>query len=110
MMIAGIAMVVGGAALGVLGVVARAGKLTRQSVVGLRTEATLASDDAWAAAHEVAAGWVVAAGAILAVGGILVFLTDSEAAGGVVALIATGVMLIPLIIAFRRGQAAAQSA
>jgi len=33
---------VGGVALVVLGVIARAGKLTRQSAVGLRTKATLA--------------------------------------------------------------------
>lgn len=109
MMIAGIAMVAGGIALIVLGALGRTGKLTRQSIVGLRTTATLASDEAWKAAHEAAAHWVVGAGAILAVGGVLVMLADSETTGGVVALIATALMLIPLVIAFRRGQAAARS-
>jgi uncharacterized membrane protein len=109
MMIAGIAMMVGGTALVVLGAIARAGKLTRQSVVGLRTKATLASDEAWKAAHEAAANWVVGAGVVLFAGGVLVMLTDSETTGDVVALIATALMLIPLVIAFRRGQAAAQS-
>ena len=109
MMIAGIAMMVGGIALIVLGALGRTGKLTRQSIVGLRTKATLASDEAWEAAHEAAANWVVGAGAILAAGGVLVMLTDSETTGDVVALIATALMLIPLVIAFRRGQAAAQS-
>ncbi len=109
MIFAGIAMMVGGIALVVLGVLGRTGKLTRQSIVGLRTKATLASDEAWNAAHEAAADWVVGAGAILAAGGVLVMLTESETTGDVVALVATALMLIPLVIAFRRGQAAAQS-
>ena len=109
MIFAGIAMMVGGVALIVLGVLGRTGKLTRQSIVGLRTKATLASDEAWNAAHEAAADWVVGAGAILTAGGVLVMLTDSETAGEVVALVATALMLIPLVIAFRRGQDAAQS-
>ena len=109
MMIAGIALMIGGIALVVLGAIGRAGKLTRQSVVGLRTKATLASDEAWKAAHDAAANWVIGAGTVLLVGGVLVLLTDSETTGDVVALIATALMLIPLVIAFRRGQAAAQS-
>jgi uncharacterized membrane protein len=109
MMIAGIAMMVGGTALAVLGATARARKLTRQSVVGLRTKATMASDEVWKAAHEAAVNWVVGAGAVLFAGGVLVMLTDSESTGDVVVLIATGLMLIPLVIAFRRGQAAARS-
>lgn len=109
MVIAGIAMMVGGIALIVLGSLGRTGKLTRQSIVGLRTKATLASGEAWKAAQEAAAYWVVGAGAILAAGGILVMLTESESTGDVVALVATALMLIPLVIAFRRGQAAAQS-
>lgn len=102
-------MMVGGTALVVLGVIARAGKLTRQPVVGLRTKTTLASDEAWKAAHEAAANWVVGAGAVLVAGGVLVMLTDSESAGDAVALAATALMLVPLMIAFRRGQAAARS-
>ena len=34
-------------------------------------------------------------------------LTDSETTGDVVALIAIALMLIPLVVGFRRGQAAA---
>ena len=103
MVIAGIAMMVGGTALVVLGALARAGKLTRQSFVGLRTKATMASDGAWEAAHEAAASWVVGAGVVLFAGGVLVMLTDSETTGDVVALIATALMLIPLVVAYRRG-------
>jgi uncharacterized membrane protein len=109
MMIAGIALMVGGIALVVLGATAGAGKLARQSVVGMRTRATLASDEAWEAAHEAAANWVMGAGAVLFVGGVVVMLVDTETTGVVVALIATALMLIPLVIAFLRGQAAAQS-
>jgi uncharacterized membrane protein len=109
MIVTAIALIVGGIALIVLGAVARAGKLTRQSVVGLRTKATMASDEAWRAAHEASARWVIGAGAVMFVGGVVVILTDSETTGDVVALGATAVMLIPLVIAFRRGQAAARS-
>ncbi len=100
---------VGGTVLVVLGAFPRTGKFTRQSFVGLRTKATLASDEAWEAAHEAAANWVVGAGAVLFAGGVVVMLTDSETTGDVVALIATALMLIPLVVAYRRGQAAAQS-
>jgi hypothetical protein len=69
----------------------------------------MASDEAWKAAHEAAANWVVGAGAVLFAGGVLVMLTDSESTGDVVALVATALMLVPLMIAFRRGQAAARA-
>jgi uncharacterized membrane protein len=109
MMIAGIALVVCGIVLVALGTIAGAGRLPRQSVVGLRTKETLASDEAWKAAQEAGANWVIAAGAILFVGGVSVMIVDSETTGDVVALIATALMLIPLVIGFRKGQAAAQS-
>ena len=108
-MIAGIAMVVGGIALMVLGLMARSGRLTRQMVVGLRTQATLASDEAWRAGNQAAAGWVIGAGVVLLAGGTAVMLIESEEVGGVVALIAVAIMLIPLVIGYRRGQAAARS-
>ena len=110
MTIAGIALVVGGIALVVLGAIARGGKLPRQSVAGLRTKATLASDETWEAAQGAGANWVIGAGAILCVGGVLAMLVDSETTGDVVALIATALMLIPLVIGFRKGQVAAQAA
>ncbi len=69
----------------------------------------MASDEAWKAAHEAAASWVVGAGAVLFAGGVLVMLTDSESTGDFVALVATALMLVPLMVAFRRGQAAARS-
>jgi uncharacterized membrane protein len=109
MVIAGMAMMVGGTVLVVLGAFTRTGKLTRQSFLGLRTKVTLASDEAWKAAHKVAANWVIGAGAVLFAGGVVVMLTDSETTGDVVALIATALMLIPLVMGYRRGQAAAQS-
>ena len=109
MILTAIALIAGGLALIVLGAVARAGKLTRQSVVGLRTKATMASDEAWKAAHEASADWVIGAGAVMFVGGGVVMLTDSEMAGDVVALGAIAMMLIPIVIAFRKGQTAARS-
>jgi len=59
----GLCVVVGGIALIVLGTLGRTGKLTRQSIVGLRTKAMLASDEAWKVAQDAAASWVVAASA-----------------------------------------------
>lgn len=109
MLAAGIAMVVGGILLVFLGAMARAGRLTRQWVVGLRTEVTLSSDEAWDAAHRAGAAWIGVAGVILALGGALVMLTDSETLAGVIALVTTGVMLVPLMIAFRKGHSAARS-
>ena len=109
MTITAVALFAGAIVLIVLGVIARAGRLTRQSAIGLRTKATMASDEAWKAAHEASANWVIGAGAVMLVGGAVVMLTDSETTGDVVALGATAVMLIPLVIAFRRGQAAARS-
>ena len=109
MLIAGIAMVVGGIFLVFLGAMSREGRLTRPWVVGLRTEATLSSDQAWDAAHRAGAGWIGAAGVVLVLGGVLVMLTNSETAAGALALVATGIMLVPLAIAFRKGQAAARS-
>ena len=109
MVIAGTAMVVGGIVLIVLGALARAGRLTRQSVVGLRTETTMTSDEAWNAAHLAGASWVIGAGVVLLIGGFAVMLTESETAGGIVALGAVALMLIPLTIGFQRGQAAARS-
>ena len=109
MLVAGIAMVIGGVSLVFVGAMAREGRLTRQWVVGLRTEATLSSDAAWDAAHRAGAGGIGAAGVVLALGGVLVMLTDSETAAGVLALVAVGVMLVPLVIAFRKGQSAARS-
>jgi uncharacterized membrane protein len=70
MPVGGIAMAVGGGILVLLGVLARMGVLTRQRVVGLRTEATMASDEAWQAAHQSAAIWVVVAGIVLFLGGV----------------------------------------
>jgi uncharacterized membrane protein len=92
-----------------LGATARAGKLARQSVVGLRTKATLASDEAWKAAHQASANWVIGAGAVMFVGGVLVMLTDSETTADVVALVVIALVMVPIVIAFRRGQAAARS-
>ena len=109
MQIAGIAMIVGGILLVVVGAMAREGRLTRQWIVGLRTEATMASDAAWDAAHRAGAGWIGAAGVVLALGGVAVLLADSETTAGILALVATGIMLVPLTIAFRKGQAAARA-
>jgi uncharacterized membrane protein len=109
MMIAGFALVVGGIALIVVGAMARAGRLTRQAVVGLRTKASLASDEAWNAAHRAGASWVIGSGVVLLVGGFAALLTESETTADVVALVAVALMLIPMTIGFQRGQAAARS-
>jgi hypothetical protein len=43
------------------------------------------------------------------VGGVLVMLTDSETTADVVALVVIALAMVPIVIAFRQGQAAARS-
>ena len=108
MVIAGIALIGGGVAIAVAGAMARAERLSRQALVGIRTRATMASDDAWYAAQSAGADWVVFGGIIMAIGGLLTLLMESDDAAGVVSLATVAIALIPIAIGGIRGQAAAR--
>jgi uncharacterized membrane protein len=108
MWIAAVALIVGGVAVTAAAAMARAGRLSRQSWVGIRTRTTLASDEAWDAAHRAGASWVMVGGIIMALGGLLTFLTESEGAATTVALVSVVVALVPILIGGVLGQAAAR--
>ena len=110
MWIAAVALIVGGIVLVAAGAMGRAGRLSRQSWAGLRTKTTMASDEAWYAAHAAGATWVMVGGVLMATGGVVTLFTESEDTAAYVALVTVAVALIPIAIAGFRGQAAAQRA
>lgn len=104
-------VLIGGGALAVgVGFRARAGRLTRQSWVGIRTPTTMESDDAWREGHQAASGWLIGGGVILALGGFLTLLPDSEDTAAIVALVTAIVAVVPIAIGGARAQAAARRA
>jgi len=110
MWIAALALIAGGIALTAAAAMARAGRLSRQSWVGIRTRATLASDEAWYAAQGAGASWVMVGGVIMALGGLLTLLTESDSAATAVALVTVAAALVPILIGASLGQAAARRA
>lgn len=108
MWVVAVALIVGGIGVVVAGAMARAGRLSRQSWVGLRTRTTMASDDAWRAAHAAGAAWVMVGGVIMALGGMVTLLAGSEDAAAAVALVSVAAALVPIVIGGVRGQTAAR--
>jgi len=108
MWIAAVALIVGGIAIVAAGAMARAGMLSRQSWVGIRTRTTMASDDAWYAAQDAGATWVMIGGVLMAAGGVVTLFTESEDTAGIVALVTAAVALLPIAVGGFRGQAAAR--
>ena len=82
MVVAAVAMIVGGVIVVVVGRLAVHGRLRRNRWVGLRSSATLADDRAWYVGNRVAAPWFLTAGAVLAGTGSLLLLArpDEETA------------------------------
>lgn len=108
MWIAAVALIIAGVAIVGAGAMGRAGRLSRQSWIGIRTRTTLASDENWYAAHEAGAGWIMGGGVVMAIGGVLTLFADSEDTAAVFALATTVVALVPILIGGLRGQAAAR--
>lgn len=90
MWIAAIVIVVGGAIVAYVGWIEMTGRLARNAVVGIRTKATMESDEAWRAAHRTAGVWFITAGLVMTIAGMLMLVADSDAA-------AWGVMRIGMI-------------
>ena len=108
MWIAAVALIVGGIAIVGAGAMARAGMLSRQSWVGIRTTTTMASDDAWYAAHAAGATWVMIGGVLMAAGGLVTLFTESEDTAGIVALVTVAIALVPIAVGGVLEQAAAR--
>jgi len=72
--------IVGGAIVAYLGWIGLSDRLTRNAVVGIRTRATMRSDEAWRAAHRTAGVWFVTAGVITTVTGMSMLVVGGDAA------------------------------
>ena len=69
------------------------GRLARNRRLGVRTPRTVASDEAWEAAHRAAGPWLVAAGAAVTVPGVVLLARPSNALGGLVVLAGSGLLV-----------------
>lgn len=110
MLIAALSLVIGGMAVYWIGLKTEKDELPRQGVMGLRTKATMASDEAWFAAQRAGADLVKASGAIGVIGGLVSLpLYNRDAVAAVVVLGTAALMLTIAIWAGVRGQAAAKA-
>ena len=109
MTVVGWLLVVAGIAIVATAAMARAGRLSRQSWIGIRTRTTMTTDEAWYAAHEAGGAWIIAGGAIMALGGLLVVFTEDEDIAAWVSLGVCAAAVVPILIGGFRGQAAARS-
>ena len=78
MIIAGAAMALGGSIVVALGRAAERGLLRPNGWAGIRTPATVASKEAWYAAHEAGGRWISIGGWILTVGGIIILVVRPD--------------------------------
>lgn len=95
--VVGVVLLLAGAALAGIGVLGWRGLLPRNRVAGVRTPATLRSDEAFTVGNRVAGPPVVAAGAVAIVGGALalggsVLLPAVAGVGALVLLVAGGLL------------------
>ena len=110
MEIAAWAVILGALAINYIGFRARAGTLTRQSFAGIRTKTTMASDEAWKAAHDVAWPWIVAGAWTMALTGVIALQLEnpSDETAGAILIAGLGVAAIPFGVGFTRAQRAAR--
>lgn len=87
------------------GVKAGAETLPRNEWIGIRTSKTLASDEAWLTGHKAAAGYLKASSLPMILGGIFFAFANEEQIAWA-SLVAVGVMLVLVILAARKAQAA----
>jgi hypothetical protein len=84
-------------------------RLRRNWFIGIRTRATLRSDEAWAAAHEAAAGPLGVGGGFTALGGLAVLVSGVDDVIGVVAVTAaTAAAVLSVLVGARSGVQAAR--
>ncbi len=113
-MISLVALILVGITFAVLRAMIKAGNLTRNSAVGVRTSATLASDAAWVAGHCAAIPALTTGLAIFVLGVVAVILVArfyGDDAASVVGLVALLAGVLPVVIAtFTTVKRAAESA
>lgn len=109
MIVAAIALVIGGLVVAWVGRLGLQDRLPRQHWAGMRTRTTLATDDSWVAAHRASGRATVTGGVVMALGGIAAILSnsDEETAAGILmgALAVAGVAIVVGVV---RGQRAAR--
>ncbi len=71
-------MALGGSLVVALGRAASTGLLSPNAWAGIRTPATVASSEAWYAAHEAGGKWISIGGWIITIGGIILLLVRPE--------------------------------
>lgn len=85
---------------------AAVGRLPRNWIVGIRTTRTMASDEAWQAAHLAAAGSFSVAGYVAVMGGLALLTRPSNGVGLAVVSLVIIAMLTAVVLGVRRGSRA----
>lgn len=85
-----------------------AGTLKRNWFVGIRTRTTLASDEAWRAAHMAGATATTWAGVASVVSGLALLARPSNTIGLVVVFVGLAIMLVLVVVSMVKGQRAAK--
>jgi uncharacterized membrane protein len=95
----GLVLTIAGAIIGIVAWLGARGRLPRNCIAGMRTPATLASDEAWKAAHR-ASAWALAVAAVVSVscGLWLLIARPSEDSARVTTTIAFGAVLIVAVV------------
>ena len=111
MIVAAIALVIGGLVVAGAGRLGLKDRLPRQHWAGMRTKTTLATDDTWVAAHRASGRATVTGGVVMVLGGISATVSnpDEETAAGI--LMGTlAVAGVAITVGAVRGQRAARDA
>ncbi|MFB8893510.1 SdpI family protein [Microbacterium plantarum] len=89
---------------------AASGKLKRNSLAGIRTPSTMASDEAWLAAHERAKGATLLTGYLAVAIGVVSLVPMAPAALGIMVLAGAILMVVVMMWGTRVGTKAALAA
>lgn len=103
-----VTLIVGGAAVAGVGLLGLRGRLPRNSVAGVRTRATMHSDEAFEVANRVAGPLIILGGVVAALTG-LAALVLAEPVDVVGVLVGTGLTAAVVVVGGVRGHRAAQA-
>jgi len=117
MVSAGIGLLLIGILLIAMSTAMKGDGLTRNRAVGIRTRATMASDDAWQQGHQAAAPWVLSAGIFGVVMSVAAFTMTwaigdgmSGVTSGVFVCVAFGALIALILVSTRVANRAARQA